>query len=107
QLLPRAYAELGEAPGARQNHPLERPDSAVVGLDPVAERLADLKQVRRKRVEPLVELRSELADLGGVLGERDLLPSVRDRLQQRYEARRRRQNDVLPQRVVEQRGALR
>src|SRR6185503_4466506 len=60
----------------------------------------------RERREALVELQGRGADLRRVLRERRLLPTVSDGLQQRDEARRRRENDVLPQRVVEQHRAL-
>ena len=104
ELAARLHTELGETSRARQHASFERADARVVGPDSVGERLAERIEMLREGSEPRVELDSELANFRGALRELDLLPTVRDRFEQRDEARRCRENHVLAQRFVEQLG---
>ena len=54
------------------------------------QRLAGIVDVRGESREAFVELHRQPAYLRGVLGERRLLPAVRNGLEQRNQARRRR-----------------
>src|SRR5690606_32942042 len=101
-----SHTELRELASTREDLSLERSDCAVEGVDGVAEAASEPAQVSREDGQSTIEILAERSDRLGVLSERELAPTVRDRLQQGDEARRRCDDDVLANRVLEKSGVL-
>src|SRR6185369_1163517 len=103
----RPHAQLRELTRAGQYLAFQRADSRVEGLDAGRQVAAQLREVTAEHSEALVQLLGERPDRFGILREHCLPPAVGDGLQDRDEARRRRDYYVLPDRVLDQRRQLR
>ena len=97
--MPRSLKRRAEARSAG----VERSDELVVGVSRLAQVIADVGYMLCHGAEPLVELLAQRLHLLGVLRHPLLLPGRGDGAKQRHERQRRRGNDPLIHRVIEQR----
>ena len=98
--------QLAQLARADQHPALQRADRLVVAVDRRVQRRTDRVHVTAHRGQPGVELAGQLLDLAGVAGQRLLPPGVADRTQQRDQRRRRGDDHVPLERVLEQAGLL-
>jgi hypothetical protein len=84
-----------ELPRLDEDVSLEGSDRFVVGVDRPTQAAPELLEVTSELADCLVELPPVIGDLLRVARDRLLLPSVRNRPEQRNERRRTRGDDVL------------